>query len=134
MHHFETHTTHTHCSQFIISCTHSFSLWLPLIGFTHEYPLFKQQTIHYIVSPYSASANCHVLYKGLCAVAPPAIRQNVSSAFRGFETRQNLREVRLNSGTCQSQKIKKKIKKKKKKKSNSSCVDDECNNEAVMTS
>lgn len=71
-----------------------------LIGFIHKDPF--QTANHPLRSLllHSSSLNCHVFYRGLCAVA---LRQHVSLA---FETRlqRNEAEVKLNSGTRQSQK------------------------------
>lgn len=78
-----------------------------LIGFTHEYAFQTENHPLWTLFLYSSSANCHVLYKGLCAVAP-AIQQNVSLASRLSNETGSLQrteaEVKLNSGTGQLQK------------------------------
>lgn len=94
-----------------------------LIGFTHEYPFQTASHPPRTLFLHSASANCHVLYKGLCAVAP-LLYSRMRPWPLGFETRQeslrrNEAEVKLNSGTGQSQ-------------SNSWCLRDTCNKEAVV--
>lgn len=80
-HHFEiyhlpAYTTHSYHLMYSLNLAVA-----SLIGFTHEYAFQRENHPLRTLFLYSSSANCHVLYKGLCAVAP-TIQQNVSLASR----------------------------------------------------